>query len=188
MGPGNKYNIFYLQALNANNMNKRHHIWASVWFIHDLSMGRDRIPLLGDCNCGTPATGFLTVKNILNSFISTLRTKFITIVVKNFILTHPWQDTDIIQDNFVQHYQLQQETTIDGYIHVEIRKGMYGLLQAIPLSQDLLERRLATHGYYLSHITSWVWLHKQWNIQLCLIGDIFLSNTQINKMLNTSKQ
>jgi hypothetical protein len=37
---------------------------------------------------------------------------------------------------------------LDGYVYMEIRKGMYGLPQAGVLANKLLKERLARHGYF----------------------------------------
>jgi hypothetical protein len=47
-------------------------------------------------------------------------------------------------NNIIEHYQL----FLDGYIYMEIRKGMYGLPQAGILANKLLKERLARHGYF----------------------------------------
>ena len=46
-----------------------------------------------------------------------------------------------------QRYKLSEKVTQDRWAYVEIRKGMYILLQAGLLVQDLLAQRLAPHGY-----------------------------------------
>ena len=41
----------------------------------------------------------------------------------------------------------------NGYISIEVRKGMYGLPQAGLLAQELLAKRLAKHSYKQSDVT-----------------------------------
>ena len=48
-----------------------------------------------------------------------------------------------IPDDVIEEYQLANKATKDGFVFVEIRKGMYGLPQAGLLAQELLEERLA---------------------------------------------
>ena len=48
-----------------------------------------------------------------------------------------------IPDDVIEEYQLADKATKDGFVFVEIRKGMYGLPQAGLLAQQLLEERLA---------------------------------------------
>ena len=59
----------------------------------------------------------------------------------------------------------------DGLVYVEIQKGMYSLLQAGLLAQELPAQRLATHGYTQSKLTPGLWTHKTRPIQFCLVTD-----------------
>ena len=133
-----------------------------------LTVGGDTFQYPGDH--GIPTAHLLLVKIILNSVISTPWAKFMTMDVKIFYLNTPMTKYEYrclhmsnILDDVIQRYQLQQKATNNGYINVEIRKGMYGLRQVRQLAQDLLER-LKQHGYYQSHITPGLWLHKHPNL------------------------
>ena len=53
----------------------------------------------------------------------------------------------LLPNNIIEHYQLQ-EKVFDSYAYMEIRKGMYGLLQAGILANKLLKEQLAHHGYF----------------------------------------
>ena len=139
--------------------------------VHIIRAKRDRIPYLSDCNCGTPTMGFLTVKNILNSFISTLRAKFMTMVVNNFLFQH-FHEKIKISSVACEPHTGQCCQTLPASAGVEIRKGMYGWW-------------LTVHGYYLSHITSWLWLYKQWNKQLCLEVTSLLDKKIIQQVTGT---
>ncbi len=50
---------------------------------------------------------------------------------------------------------------------------MYGLLQAGILANQLLEKRLATKGYYQCQHTPGLWRHIWQNITFCLVVDDF---------------
>ena len=50
-------------------------------------------------------------------------------------------------EEFIQEYSLQQFVTSDGWVFFEIRKGVYGLLQASVLAHAKLTFILAPHGY-----------------------------------------
>ena len=52
-----------------------------------LTVGGDRVNYPGDC--GTPTVDLLTVKLLLNSVVSTLNAKFMTIDIKDFYLNTP---------------------------------------------------------------------------------------------------
>jgi len=42
--------------------------------------------------------------------------------------------------DFVEQYNLTSKVTKDGYVYIEIRRGMYGLPQSGLLAQQLLEK------------------------------------------------
>ena len=91
----------------------------------------------------------------------------IRVDLKDFYLNTPMKRYEYmrlkitdIPDEIVEEYNLQEKKTDDGYIYCEIRKGMYGLPQAGLLAQELLEERLAKHGYYQSATTPGFWKHK----------------------------
>jgi hypothetical protein len=50
-------------------------------------------------------------------------------------------------EKIIQKYNLN-DMAVDGWVYIEIRKGMYGLKQAGLLSNQLLQTRLAPFGYY----------------------------------------
>jgi len=122
----------------------------------------------------------ITVKMLLNSVISTQGARFMTIDMKDFYLNTPMDRpeymrlklADIPQD-FVDQYNLQDKATPDGYIHLEIRKGMYGLPFAGKIAQDLLEERLNSHGYRQSKICPGFWKHDWRPICFSLVVDDF---------------
>ena len=47
----------------------------------------------------------------------------------------------------------------DVWVYVEIRKGMYSLLQAGLLAQELLEKKLAASDYIQNKLTLGLWKH-----------------------------
>ena len=73
----------------------------------------------------------------------------------------------------IQEYKLQEKAKEDGSVYIEIRKGMHGLPQAGLLAQQLLEKRLETHGYKQSKIILGFWKHKWGPIQFSLVVDDF---------------
>ena len=61
----------------------------------------------------------------------------------------------------------------NGYVYIEIQKGMYGLPQAGILANKLLKQRLAKHGYNELKHTSGLFKHKTRPISFTLVVDNF---------------
>jgi hypothetical protein len=72
----------------------------------------------------------------------------------------------------IQKYNLNA-LAVDGWVHIEIRKGMYGLKQAGLIANQLLQTRLAPFGYYPARHTPGLWLHKTQSISCTLVVDEF---------------
>ena len=79
----------------------------------------------------------LTVKLLLNSVISTKGVKFISIEIQNLYLNTPMARYEYMRlkiaelpQNFINEYKLHDKATQDGYVYLEICKGVYGLPQA----------------------------------------------------------
>jgi hypothetical protein len=64
-----------------------------------------------------------------------------------------------LPEEFVTMYNLADKATSNGYVYIKIQKGIYGLLQAGILVQELLEHCLNKHGYCQSPITPGLWPH-----------------------------
>ena len=99
---------------------------------------------------GTPTAELLTIKLLLNSVISTPGAKFMTIDISNFYLNTPVDmyeymrmKLDMFPEDVIEEYNLRDRVEPNGYVYIEVRKGMYGLPQAGLLAQKLLEERLA---------------------------------------------
>ena len=69
-----------------------------------------------------------------------------TLDVKNFYLNTPmkrykyvWIKLTDIPDKVIDKYNLKDKVDDDGYVYVDVQKGMYGLPQVGILAQELLE-------------------------------------------------
>ncbi len=109
-----------------------------------ITMGGNLVNYPG--NCGTPTADLLTVKLLLNSIISTLSAKFMTIDIKDFNLCTPMSryeyfrmKLELFPEGIVEEYDLKNKVDANGYVHCEVRWGMYGLPQAGIITQELLE-------------------------------------------------
>ena len=95
-------------------------------------VGGDKVHYPGDV--GTPTTDLTLVKIHVNSVISTQGARYMTLDVKNFYLKPSMTryeyvriKIDDIPEEIVVEYNLHNKVAGDGYVYVEIRKGMYGL-------------------------------------------------------------
>ena len=78
-----------------------------------------------------------------------------------------------LPQDFIDEYMLQNKETKDGYVYMEIRKGMYGLPQAGILAQKILEKRLNARGYRQIGIYPGFWKHDWRPICFSLYVDDF---------------
>eukprot|EP00804_Cyclotella_cryptica_P014914 CCRYP_000543-RD/>CCRYP_000543-RD protein AED:0.32 eAED:0.31 QI:0/-1/0/1/-1/0/1/0/482 len=121
----------------------------------------------------------ITVKILLNSIISTLNAKFMTIDIKDFYLNTPMARPEYmrlklsdIPAAIIDLYKLR-DIAQDGYVFVRIQKGMYGLPQAGIIAQQLLEQRLQANGYHQSKLNPGFWTHDWRPICFALCVDDF---------------
>jgi hypothetical protein len=143
-----------------------------------VTMGGDRINYPGDC--GTPTADLLTVKLLLNSVISTEHAKFMTIDIKDFYLMTPMDryeyfqmKLDLFPEDIIEEYGLRNLVDDRGFVHCEVRRGMYGLPQAGLLAQQQLIKRLNKAGYHQSVTTPGFWKHEWRPISFTLVVDDF---------------
>ncbi|KAL7481341.1 hypothetical protein ACHAW6_007023, partial [Cyclotella cf. meneghiniana] len=82
------------------------------------------------------------------------------------------QLSDFLEE-VIEHYGQKNKTTPEGFVNVEVRKGMYGLPQAGLLAQELLKKLLNEKGYKQSQYTPGFWMHEMQAIQFTLMVDDF---------------
>ena len=93
--------------------------------------------------CGKTTVDLLTVKLLLKIVVSTPNEKSMTIDVKYFYLNTTMARSKYmrlklgnITEIVVQKYKLEAKATKDGYVHAEIRRGMYDLPYAGIIEQQ----------------------------------------------------
>jgi hypothetical protein len=143
-----------------------------------LTVGGDRLDYPG--NTSTPTASQTTAKVLINSTISTDDARFGCIDLKDFYLGTPMTryeymrlHLDIIPQEIVDQYKLKDITTPDGWVYIEIRRGMYGLNQAGIIAYQQLKTHLATYDYYPVKRTPSLWRHHTCSTAFCLIVDNF---------------
>jgi hypothetical protein len=78
----------------------------------------------------------------------------------------------ILPLDIIEKYDLKR-LAINGWVYLEIRKGMYGLKQAGLLTNQLLQKRLKPFGYYPARHKPGLWLHNTKPTAFSLVVDDF---------------
>jgi hypothetical protein len=108
-----------------------------------LTMGGDQIEYPGDKS--TRTAGLTTAKILINSVISTKGARLPVIYIKNFHLNTPLGrlkymviNLSSLHQEIIDKYDFL-ELAHDGCVYIKIQKGMYGLPQAVILTNELLQ-------------------------------------------------
>jgi hypothetical protein len=80
---------------------------------------------------------------------------------------------DFIPEEIILTYNLCAIVKPDGWVYIEIIKGMYSLPQAGIQANNLLEQRLSVKGYYQCQHTPGLWCHMWRTITFYLVVDNF---------------
>jgi hypothetical protein len=117
-----------------------------------LTVGGDRLDYSGDV--ATSMADITTFKILIKSTLSTEDAAMMMMDIKNYYLGTPLPRFEYMKmllsrfpEEIIQKYNLNA-LAVNGWVYIEIRKGIYGLKQAGLLSNQLLQTRLAPFGYY----------------------------------------
>jgi hypothetical protein len=117
-----------------------------------LTVGGDRLDHSGDV--ATSTADITTFKILINSTLSTEDAAMMMMDIKHYYLGTPLPRFEYMKmmlsrfpEEIVQKYNLNA-LAVNGWVYIEIRKGMYCLKQAGLLANQLLQTRLAPFGYY----------------------------------------
>jgi hypothetical protein len=142
-----------------------------------LTVGGDRLDYSG--NVATSTADIKTFKILINSTLSTKDAAMMMMDIKNYYLGTPLPRFEYMKmllsrfpEEIIQKYNLN-DLAVDGWVYIEIRKGMYGLKQAGLLANQLLQTRLAPFVYYPARHTPGLWLHKTRPVSFTLVVDDF---------------
>jgi hypothetical protein len=142
-----------------------------------LTVGGDRLNYSGDVS--TTTADITTLKILINSTLSTEDAAMMMMDINNYYLgtlLPRFEYMKMLLSRFpteiIQKYNINA-LAIDGWVYIEIRKGMYGLKQAGILANHLPQTRLAPFGYYPARHTPGLCLHKTQPISFTLVMDDF---------------
>jgi hypothetical protein len=114
-------------------------------------VGGDKVDYPGEV--ATKTSAFPVTKAIINSAISTEAALYTNMDINNYYLGTPLGHYKYINIAFSMFpNRIIEENNVhdlvhNGYLYVEVRKGMYGLPQVGFLANIWLARHLAKHGY-----------------------------------------
>jgi hypothetical protein len=117
-----------------------------------LAVGGDILDYSGDV--ATSTADITTFKILINSTLSTKDAVMMMMDIKNYYIGTPLTRFEYMKmllsrfpEEIIQKYNLNA-LAVEGWVYIEIRKGMYGLKQAGLLANQLLQTRLNPFGYY----------------------------------------
>jgi hypothetical protein len=149
------------------NKNEKH--WVR------LTVGGNRLDFSGDTAMST--ADITTFKILINSTLSTQEAKMMMMDIKNYYLGTPLPiyeymrlPISILPLDIIEKYDLTR-LSVNGWVYMEIRKGVYGLKQAGLLANQLLQKRLKPFGYYPGRYTPGLWLHNTKPTAFSLVVD-----------------
>ncbi len=124
-------------------------------------------------------TDIVSSKLLWNSTISTKGARFASADIKNMYLDtlldlyeYMKMPLFLFPQDIIDHYGLLGKA-INGYVYMEIRKGMYCLPQAGILANKLLKKHLVKHSYFEQPHTPGLWRHESRPIWFNLAVDDF---------------
>lgn len=161
----------YAKFVSADKPNK-----ANIYRIR-LTVGGDRIIYEGIVS--TKTADLTCTKIIINSVLSTDGARYMTVDIKDFYLKTPMATYEYmriavrdIPATIMEQYNLH-DLVHNGYVYVEIRKGMYGLPHAGRIANDRLVKMLESHGYIQAEHTHGLFTHKTRPVTFSLVVDDF---------------
>ena len=141
------------------------------------TVGGDKVDYPFDVS--TKTADLTTAKLLFNSVLSTPFARFMTADLKDFYLGTPMERYEymrvpiwLLPEAIVDQYNLKP-LFHNGFVYVEIRKGMNGLPQAGRLANDQLVAKLSPHGYHPCPLTPGLWRHKTRDIVFSFVVDDF---------------
>ena len=159
-----------------------------------MTAGGDRLDYPDDPS--SPAVSMQNAKLHINSTISDAKrgARYLVADIRNFYLGTPmsyFQYLRVKPDDIPQEiwddprYDIVIED--DGYVYLEVRRGMYGLKEAGVIAFNQLVKHLAPHGYHPMKHTAGLWRHetRQTTFALCVddFGIKYFSMDDANHLL-----
>lgn len=143
-----------------------------------LTVGGNRLTYNGDT--ATQCASLTTTKLLINNTISTPGARFDCLDIKNMYYGTPMREFEYMKIRFSKipadvttHYRLKEIVHTNGYVYIEIQKGMPVLKQAGRIANKRLTEHLAKYGYFPCPRTPSMWQHETHAITFALVVDNF---------------
>jgi hypothetical protein len=163
-----------------------------------MTAGGDKLDYPGDPS--SPTVSMLDAKMHINTTISDAKhgARHLGLDIKNYFLGTPM--------SYFQYMRVQQsvipqevwndprydiQVAADGYVYLQIRRGMYGLKEAAIIAFNQLVAKLAPAGYAPTPYTPGLWRHntKRTTFVLCVddFGVKYFSKDDAQHLINAIK-
>jgi hypothetical protein len=145
------------------------------WVI--LTFGGDRMDYSGDT--ATSTADITTFKILINSTLSTTKVKMRMMDINKLLLRHSIAHIRVHETpshNYSARHNIKynfKRSAVNGWMYLDIHKGMYGLKQAGLLANPVLKKRLTPFGYYPARHTPSLWLQNTKSTAFSLVADDF---------------
>jgi hypothetical protein len=145
-----------------------------------MTAGGDKLDYPGDAS--SPTVSMLAAKIHINSTISDAKdgARHMGLDIKNYYLGTPMEyyqymrvPTWCIPPEVWDDPSYNIHVADDGYVYLEIRRGLYGLKEAGILAFNQLVKKLAPHGYEPMPFTPGLWRHRTKRTTFVLCVDDF---------------
>ena len=161
-----------------------------------ITAGGDKIQYDGELS--VRSADITTAKLHWNSVISTDDARYMCLDISLFYLTahleyyeYMKMPLHLFPQWIVDQYDLTKHA-VNGMVHIEMRKAVYGLPQAGILANKRLRRKLEPHGYLEHENTPGLWYHKSRPISFTLVVDDFgvkyVGKEHADHLINCLKQ
>jgi hypothetical protein len=139
-----------------------------------------------------------TAKLHWNSVVSTPNAKYMCLDIKKNYLTAALEyfeymkmPLSLFPSWIVEQYDLTKHEK-DGWVHLEMRRAVWGPPQAGILANKCLRRKLALYGYYECVNTPGLWYHESRQITFTLVVDDFgvkyVNQDDVNHLIASIKK
>ena len=145
-----------------------------------MTAGGDKLDYPGDPS--SPTVSMLDAKIHINSTISDAKhgARHLGLDIKNYFLGTPMKyfqymrvPLSVIPQEVQDDSRYNIHIAADGYVYLEIRRGMYGLKEAAIIAFNQLVQKLAPHGYTPMPFTPGLWKHRTKRTTFVLCVDDF---------------